>query len=458
MFLKRLFSRRQKNKVIEVSGKKKLRIFLTTVIFIFIAIIIGVVGVGFYNFNKITADSNGNNKASFFKHSVGDIPVGEINRDGDGRVNILLMGLRGSNDPQGGNLADTIMIASIDPTNKKMSLVSLPRDLYVKINGTNYGKLNSANNPGGTEGAKNIKSVVSNIVDLNIQNYIQVDFQGFKGIIDTMGGVEINVTKNIDDYNYPSAKGYGYEPLHIKAGLQTMNGDLALKYARSRESTSDFDRAKRQQQIITAVLKKASSIKTFSNPAKITSLMNQLGNNLRTDFTFNEITTAYSTMSDITSDNITNKVFDTSSDGPLTTTSAYGGYMIIPRLGLEKYTEIQEEAHKFFPEPYMLKENAKVLIAYSKTNIKTAQWLQQYLIDYGYNVVGISANESVKTKNQIIAVKDEPYSVSLLKNRLTADISTQKWTQTTPVADIVIIIGTSYKIPTGVTIQATPTH
>ena len=470
ILIKRMWFRKSKNKVKDIhpAGSKKVKRVLFALIFIFIAIIGYVVFSGFVNFYKITADSSDNNKASFFKYKEGEIPVADLKKEGDGRINILLIGNGGTSHP-GGNLADTIMVASIDPINKKMALVSLPRDLYVKMNNSSWGKINSAyasalnsctgkscpSADKGDAGAKALKDIVSNVLDLNINYYARVDFTGFTKLIDKLGGVDIYVDKAIDDYKYPDKNMSGYETLHIKAGQQHMDGTLALKYSRSRYSTSDFDRAQRQQKVVAAVMKKLLSAQSLTSPLKVTEIMNILGSNLRTDFEASELVSLLPTIKGINTDSIDSKVFDTATDGPLMSSMQYGAYIIIPRLGMGKYLEVQEAAHKVLPEPYILKENAKVVIAYTTATEKIAKQLQSHLLDYGYNITELVKVDSIDKTTIIYQNTKMPYTVAFLKNRLKADVSTSKWDGTVE-ADIVIKIGKTYTL--GIAPTATPTR
>jgi len=176
--------------------------------------------------------------------------VQQLQGEADGRVNILLIGMGGTGH-KGGLLTDTIMVLSIKPEAKQAALLSIPRDLYVPIPGAGSAKINSAHALGeqretGT-GPALAKSVVGTVLDLPIHYYIRVDFAGFTKLIDAVDGLDINVEKAIADPFYPDERTEGYAPFYLKAGPKHMDGKLALKYARSRETTSDFDRARRQQ-------------------------------------------------------------------------------------------------------------------------------------------------------------------------------------------------------------------
>jgi LCP family protein required for cell wall assembly len=230
---------------------------------------------------NIISKSNGGAPAL----SGAKVDLTKLKGEGDGRINVLLLGIGGAGH-DGPNLSDTIMVMSIDPVTKNAAMLSIPRDLYVKLPavakyGTQYSKINAANVYGGPQYAAKI---VSGIIGVPIHYYILADFSGFRQAVDAVGGVDINVAKSLYDPLYPCDSENGkYCAVNIKAGLQHMNGAVALRYSRSRETTSDFDRAARQQQVIAAVRTKALQLSTLTNPVKLASLVDALGSHVKTD-------------------------------------------------------------------------------------------------------------------------------------------------------------------------------
>ena len=175
----------------------------------------------------------------------------------DDRINILIMGMGGKYH-EGSYLTDTIMIASIKPSTKQVSLVSLPRDLQVEIPGYGWRKINNANAFGEINnegyGAELARQVVEKSFDMDIHYYIRIDFTGFEEIVDSLNGIDVMVDSAFTDYQYPT-EDKKYQIVSFRAGPQTMYGEEALKYARSRHSGmngegSDFARSKRQQKNI----------------------------------------------------------------------------------------------------------------------------------------------------------------------------------------------------------------
>jgi polyisoprenyl-teichoic acid--peptidoglycan teichoic acid transferase len=173
------------------------------------------------------------------------------------RITVLLLGV--DNRPgQAVARTDTIMILTIDPKTGSAGMLSLPRDLLVSVPALNDSvKINTIhvigeirNYPGG--GPAMLRDTVTDLLGYPIDYYVRVNFDGFRQIIDLIGGVDIQVARDIRDDKFPD-ENYGYDPLYIPAGLQHMDGALALKYARVRHIDTDYQRAGRQQQVIMAV-------------------------------------------------------------------------------------------------------------------------------------------------------------------------------------------------------------
>lgn len=223
------------------------------------------------------------------------LPGGERERlsgEDEGRLNILLLGRAGEKYP-GKHLTDTVMLISIDTEKRRAGFLSLPRDLYAPIPGTNlYTKLNSLYQYGlsSGDGADIVLRAVEHMTGLDIPYFISLDFDGFERIIDDLGGVKIYSERDIRDTRYPG-KNYSYETFELSAGWHELDGKTALKYARERHSDpeGDFGRAKRQQEIIKAAQEKAFSAETYLNIFTITRLLETLGDSVRTNLSIAEI-------------------------------------------------------------------------------------------------------------------------------------------------------------------------
>ncbi|HEX8974769.1 MAG TPA: LCP family protein [Patescibacteria group bacterium] len=290
------------------------------------------------------------------------------------RVNVMLLGMRGADDPAGGNLADSIMVVSLDTKDKdnKISMVSIPRDLWVKdIQNDGSSKLNAIYAQGYSKGGqqqalKDMEQKLSEISGLQINYGIMINHQGFKDLVNSLGGVEITLDKPFEEnaqfnqlgvcdgttFTKPSGQyqnkvvkshhikrpnGTSYEvkvkaptyPLcyntnpecggtfQLPAGKQTLNGDQALCFSRSRDNSSDFDRAKRQQMIIQQLKAKALSIGTLTDFNKINGMINALGNNVATDLQGWEIKRLYDLEQSMKTPQIIQRVLENSEEGLL---------------------------------------------------------------------------------------------------------------------------------------------
>ncbi|MFC9706892.1 LCP family protein [Paenibacillus sp. NPDC056933] len=172
--------------------------------------------------------------------------------DGKERVNILLLGGDSRGDDAG--RSDSVMVASIDPVSKKAHLFSVLRDTYVDIPGHGKSRLNAAFSYGGVDLTK---QTVGNLLGIPIQHYVYTDFTGFMALVDAVGGIDIDVEK--DMYYTSKADKHMYD-IDLKKGLQHMDGKTALQYVRFRhDATSDFTRTERQRIFMTELAKKMQS-------------------------------------------------------------------------------------------------------------------------------------------------------------------------------------------------------
>jgi LCP family protein required for cell wall assembly len=237
------------------------------------AVFIGVILIGnyFYSlYNSLEGLHKGNKGIAGYNGNASGVAAEEPPKwEGNERVNILLMGgdSRGKTkgDPP---RSDTIMIASIDPQTKKATLFSILRDTYVKIPGNGKDRINAAYTYGGPNLA--VKTV-SDFTGLQIQYYAYTDFQGFMALVDEIGGIDLDVEKNMD---YEDAwDGHLYD-IHLKKGFQHLDGKTALQYVRFRhDATSDYSRTERQRKFMMAVARKMQST---TNILKLPQIINAI--------------------------------------------------------------------------------------------------------------------------------------------------------------------------------------
>jgi LCP family protein required for cell wall assembly len=341
----------RKNRLNDVEKKERRKKIRRGIIITLVVLILG--GVGFFGWQAYSSIKN------IFASGSGNILSlltgggQKLKGQDNGRTNILLLGV-GDEGHGGSTLSDTIQVASIDWKDKKIAMISIPRDLYVSIPGYGYSKINSAHAFGEQKGGKGPElamQTVEKVLDIPIHYYVRIDFSGLKDIVDSLGGVTVTVDNTFCDYNYPTEYKGDTRKVCFTKGAQTMNGIKALQFSRSRHALgpegSDFARSKRQQKVIMAIKEKALSANTAFNPKKVLDLMNALGKHLKTDFQLAEISSLYDVAKMIDSTKLITKNLDNSVEGMLvSSSSAATGYILQPRTG--NFDAIHEMAKNIF--------------------------------------------------------------------------------------------------------------
>ncbi len=378
----------------------------------------------------------------------------KLKGEGDGRVNILLLGI-GDPGHAGESLTDTIMVASYDPKTKDVAMLSLPRDLDVKVKGSMV-KINTAYYYGEQNkkdsGPEVAKQTVSQVLGIPIHYFIRVDFSGLKQAVDTVGGVDVVVPKTLVDPEYPCEKNEslscGYS---IMEGPQHFNGSAALKYVRCRKGDcgDDFGRARRQQDILVALRQKASNLSFFSNPAKINDVLQIVGNNVRTDLQLNEIERLAEIAKGIDPTKITNTVLDNSNNGLVKTAMVGDASVVIPTAGINNYSAIQAYVRQLFADGYIKSEAANLAIQNGTTVPTRGQATADLLKSYGYTIASVTQADTTTYKtSQIIDYTGgkKPYTLQYLQRRFGVTATTaDPATAPVPGVDIAIIVGANYK-------------
>lgn len=356
--------------------------------------------------------------SAFYKNIHTEEPVASENnqeknkKEEKNEYTILLLGY-GGGAHEGAYLTDSIMVAHVNLLTKKVIMISLPRDIWVKVPTKNdedfYSKINavyqigmfpekypsvdkslvSKDNPSGL-----IKKSVENITGLEVDGFVAIDFEGFKKAIDSLGGVKIDVKKSFTDYEYPIEENKDdlcgqddmfsqiepiinkemteeeqtklfeekpelkefyenikdrpavafpcrFEILSFQAGETLMDGETALKYARSRHAVGDggdFNRAKRQQNLIDAVKKKVLGIGFIP---KIIPLVDSLEGHVKTDLSINETNRLLLEGANANRYEISTLILD--DKFLLDDYSTYGGYILVSKDGTNNWTSVREE-------------------------------------------------------------------------------------------------------------------
>ncbi len=333
------------------------------------------------------------NKISVKGASLGSIVQASLNTQGslkgeaDDQINVLLLGVLGANHPGGGLNTDTIMLASIKPKENKISLVSIPRDLWVTDPGKDTkSKINAVyaygEEKGTGQGIMDMENLVGSITGLPIHYTAIVSTRGFSQLVDTLGGVEVDLAKpfdenvqfedikvcDLDTYtiptgkfeertkkgkvvtSYPLCKNKNPEcggSFSLPAGKNVLSGEKALCFIRSRYLTSDFERAKRQQLILQQIKLRVTQIGIIDFP-KVNSILENMGDNVRTDMQLPEMRRLFELYKGMGNPKIYQKVLEDSKEGLLNSPDATPetGFILLPRG--DNYDKIQELFQNIF--------------------------------------------------------------------------------------------------------------
>ncbi|MBI2797673.1 LCP family protein [Candidatus Saccharibacteria bacterium] len=383
-----------------------------------------------------------------------EVTPATLKGEGDGRVNVLLLG-KGDAGHAGEELTDTIMVASYDVKNNQVALLSIPRDLYVKIPGVGWDKINSANAYGQqtkqTGGPELVKQTVSKILDVPVHYYVLVDFSALRQSVDAVGGIDnIVVEQDLYDPEYPcdnnESRSCGFR---LKAGTYNMDGATALKYSRCRKGDcgDDYGRAKRQQQVLMALREKALKQSILTDPGKILNMINIVSNNIKTDLQPSEIQRLGSIAKDLNPKDVTNQVLDVDNNGLVKNAAIGNASVVVPAAGIGEYSDIQAFVRTLFVDGYIKAEGASVQIDNASSQSALAVKVASLLKSYGYNVIKtVSADKVAKTAIVDCTNGGKPYTLQYLQNRF--GVAPQACPQTgsgaPPPADIRIILGGNY--------------
>lgn len=399
---------------------------------------------------------------------TGIIPTFQIKTDSYNNTNFLLLGTGGEGH-SGENLTDTIILASLDHDNNYATLLSFPRDLYVdsnfgktKINNIyefaieKYGEENQA------RAIKEVVSIIEKITAIPIHYYVKVDFKGFIEAVDTLGGIEIYLKEPFVDYLFPTERGFEYETFYLPKGVQTLDGKTTLKYVRSRHSTSDFDRSKRQQQILTLIKDKALKIGLLTNPTKLKMLYEAFSKNILTNLKWDEILVLSKRVTSFSTNNILSQTIHndpTEVGGFLYTPDRQyfaNAYVLIPinatYYKLDQYQEIQNFTHIFnYATPFFSK-NISFEIQNGTKESGLASLTERYLKRYGFKISNFKNAPNRNIEYTTIEISNNrqilPEIINLIQKfipgKIVYPISDSKLEQQ-PTSDIIITLGKDYK-------------
>ncbi len=353
--------------------------------FLFIFILVAGLAVGGYMGYKFIMAGG-----SIFKGSIFDIINNQpLKKDANGRSNFLLLGTSEDDPGHGGAyLTDSMMVVSVDQDKKNVYMFSIPRDLYVEYgmacNSGYSGKINEyfncVNDDYTSDEAEQkrltkTQAFVGDIFGLDIQYGVHVNNTVIRDGVDAVDGIDVDIqgsngAPGILDRNFDWRCNYNCYLVKYDNGVHHLDGEHALFLAMARGdiaptyglANSNFDREKNQQKIIIALKDKAASTGTLTNLGKVTSLIDALGKNLRTNIEVKEIRTIMSVAQDLKTENIkTISLFDT--ENRVVTTGNYNGASVVmPSAGIFDYSKIQDYINKQLSSDPLVLESADVIV------------------------------------------------------------------------------------------------
>jgi LCP family protein required for cell wall assembly len=367
------------------------------------------------------------------------------------RITVLLLGIDQRRGEEGPFRTDTMIVLSLDPVRQTGAMLSIPRDLWVSIPGFEPGRINIANSlgdsyeyPGG--GPALAAATVERNLGLEIDHTVRVNFELFLTAVDAIAPVEVCVTETIHDEAYPDGS-YGIMTVHFDPGCQDMNAEQLLQYARTRHTEGgDFDRARRQQQVITAVRDRVLSLGGVQALlGEAPALWESARQDIQTTFTFEEIISLALLVQDIPMENITQAVLDANYIYFETTA---GGDQVL-RLRGDAMRRLVTDL--FNPEQYTQTDLEQLAASESVTlsvvNGTTTQGLaadaRTWLENQGYTVAEVGNATSADYSETIIKdYTSNPYTARLLASQMGLPVTrVQPGSDNATVQDIQIVIG-----------------
>jgi LCP family protein required for cell wall assembly len=361
--------------------------------------------------------------------------------EADDQVNFLLLGV-GGDGHDGSQLTDTIMFSSFRPSTKEIGLLSIPRDLAVPLSGRGYQKINAINAYAEMDekgsGPETTAQAIGDLLDQPIHYYFKVDFNGFKDLIDAVGGVDVYVENSFTDNTYPSDEIGNVMTVNFEQGWKTMDGATALIYSRSRHGNNgegtDFARAARQQKILLAVKDKVLSPSAILNPSTLNKIINTFQANVQTNMSVWEMLKMAKYAPEIQTEQIGVRVLDSGPDSPLYATNINGAFVLLPKR--DDWSALERVAAGIFsaedtntvaqaPEN-RLRGEVKIEIQNGTATPGLAFQTSQLLASSGFQVVQIGNAESRDYSSTIIydlTNGKKASELSVLKEFLEADVA-----------------------------------
>ena len=336
-----------------------------------------------------------------------------------GVIDIMLLGTD-QRPPHEGWRTDTMILVSIDPEDKIVSMVSIPRDLYVAVPGYGKTRLNLADNigeaqyyPGG--GPALLRATLEENLGMTFDHYIRIDFQGFVEVIDTLGGIDVDVQCPTELW-VPNMKSPGEYLLlrTVPAGMQHMDGELALIYSRCRGHTPVLDRDRRQREVLVAIRDRVVELGIPGLLPRLFELLNSMQRNVQTDLEPAEILSLAQLITQIPPQSINQRTLDLSVAPEWTTPE--GAWVMLPDRQSIKELMVGRLAPPTWEETALATEGITIAVDNGTMIEGLASQVADRLMSRGYRVVEVGKDDRLDhTETTIISYNGPGFTLDRLR-------------------------------------------
>ncbi len=377
--------------------------------------------------------------------AVAPLSKAEPVRDGElvppSNINIVLLGT----DQRPGQInwrTDTIILLTINQTEKTVGMLTIPRDLYVNIPSVGKQRINTADfygeyyhYPGG--GPNLIKTTIEQNLGIRVHYFVRGGFDAFRKAIDILGGIDVDVDCPL--YEQDFYDDYGHATLNFQPGMQSMDGVTALRYARSRYTTNDYDRGRRQRKVILAMWDKATSLNLLP---KWPELYQEMSDSVQTDLSPTDMATLAYIGTQLKMDRIKSRAIDNRSTSSYITPE--GAMVLLPNA--EKIHSLLVEFFTPFGDDVAGVDSEQATVELTSGNLQAAQIAQTALKRQGVNATLSGNSIPLATKSTITVYKNKPITAQRLAALLRLDPTSSIVYAGNPAApaDIVVNLGRDY--------------
>lgn len=448
---------------------KRLLPRLRFVIMLIVAVCLG--GVSLYGIKILQASNN-----IISGGIIGLIASDPLKQDDKQRTNFLIFGTESDNlqSQHGGPLlTDSLMLVSYNHANHQTSMISIPRDLWVKLENRcflgDYAKVNTVYQCGSKsgadpkEGAAALSRKITAITGLDIHYYAHINFQAVIKLVDAVGGIEVVIEsqdpRGIYDPNFDWQCNYRCNYVKYKNGpTGLMDGKHALALMRARNAqggyglpNSNFDREDNQRKVLTALAKKITSSGALSDISKVMSIIETLGDNLKTNLTTKEVRSMLIALKKISKQFGDDSMLSVSLAEAVRTGSVSGQSVVLPQAGIEQYQKIHGYIQRQISNQNFIKEKPEVVVLNGSDKAGIAQKLADHLSEQGFEINKVAnAPANIGGRGQVFVKNgvDKPRSLKFLKQQYQlsdGDVAEQaKYDQYR--ADFIVVIGPDFDL------------